>query len=78
MATEAPTLPYVRDEAATSQPQSAYPVYPGEVYDHEGHLDAEEDEDEMENGGVAMQYWTAKRHKASRGKQPGDDEYSGF
>ncbi|OCF41495.1 WD-repeat protein mip1 [Kwoniella heveanensis CBS 569] len=73
MTSEPPSLPYARDEASTSQPHSAYPAFPTEIY--EGHEAIMEDEEEN-NGevGAALQYWAAKRHRAGLGKGKGKDE----
>ncbi|ORY31404.1 raptor N-terminal caspase like domain-domain-containing protein [Naematelia encephala] len=77
MATEAPTLPYARDAAATSQYLSAYPAYPGEAYeldDADLHL-ATDDDHNAEGSGSALQYWTAARHRPSNAGRKDDEEH---
>ncbi|KAL7423216.1 Target of rapamycin complex 1 subunit kog1 [Cryptotrichosporon argae] len=68
----APSLPYARDEASTSQPQSAY-GYLAYEYEHEHDDEHDFDEAEAESGAV-LQFWTAKRHRAGKGKSKADDE----
>ncbi|BEI86430.1 hypothetical protein CcaverHIS002_0607170 [Cutaneotrichosporon cavernicola] len=72
MAAQPPTLPYIRDEASTSQ-QVSYPAYPHDEYDHDMEMDGELDEDDTENAAM-FQFWTAKRHMIRKGKNKADDE----
>ena len=88
---QAPSLPYVRDEASTSQHLSAYPSHPPttadsyaltstgtpeELYDEDGLL---EDGMDMEDGvggdGNALQFWASKRHMQGRKVDKGEEEY---
>ena len=88
---QAPSLPYVRDEASTSQHLSAYPSHPPttadsyavtstgtpeELYDEDGLL---EDGEDMERGiggdGNALQFWASKRHMQGRKVDKGEEEY---
>ena len=75
MATEAPSLPYARDEASTSQHISAYPAFAAEVYEQEGILDTPNEEDELPDASSSLQYWTAKRHRGRKGKGRADEDY---
>ena len=75
MATEAPSLPYARDEASTSQHLSAYPAYPAEIYEQEGILDTPNEEDEVADASAALQHWTAKRDRGRKGKGRSDEDY---
>lgn len=72
MAAQPPSLPYIRDEASTSQ-QVSYPSYPHEEYDHDMEMDGEPDEDDTENAAL-FQFWTAKRHMGRKGKNKATDE----
>jgi hypothetical protein len=75
MTTEAPSLPYARDEGSTSLHYSTYAPY-SETYDQDQDLDAELDEEEAAEAGGGMQYWANKRHRGRKGKGKVDDEYS--
>lgn len=76
MATQPPSLQYVRDGGSTSQ-QLTYPAHPYDEedndYDHDADLHDELDEDDVE-GVAAFQFWTAKRHMGRKGKSKADDE----
>lgn len=81
MTTDAPSLPYARDEASTSQNLSAWPAFPPEVYEHEALLDTENDEDDVAEAdtvpesNAAPQYWTADRHASRKGKGRSDEDH---
>jgi regulator-associated protein of mTOR len=72
MAAQPPSLPYIRDEASTSQ-QVSYPSYPHEEYDHDMDMDGELEEEDTENAAM-FQFWTAKRHMGRKGKNKAADE----
>lgn len=67
-----PHLPYIRDEASTSQ-QLSYPAYPHDDYDHDAEHDGEMEEDDVDSV-AAFQFWTAKRHMGRKGKNKADEE----
>lgn len=67
MDTQPPSLPYARDEGSTSQPQSAYPVYPGaggEFNDQAIYDDT--NDDTLDDTPSTSQYFSAKRHRTTK------------
>lgn len=73
MAAQPPSLPYIRDEASTSQ-QVSHPSYPQEEYEHDlDMVDGAMEEDEGDSV-AAFQFWTAKRHLSRKGKNKEDDQ----
>jgi regulator-associated protein of mTOR len=76
MAVEAPTLPYARDEASTSQHIAPYPHTIHE-YDNPLSPSSGEEEDSIpDQSPTSLQYWAAKRHRSSlKGKGKADDEH---
>ncbi|WOO77695.1 Target of rapamycin complex 1 subunit mip1 [Vanrija pseudolonga] len=72
--TQPPSLPYIRDEASTSQQLSAYPSYPAhEEYEAERDLGDHLEEEDAEQV-AATQYWSTKRHSSRQGKSKTDEE----
>ena len=70
-----PSLPYARDEASTSQYISTHPYseyYPPELIDGE----VLEDEEDLAEDTVALQYWTTKKHKKPRRPVEGEEDYA--
>jgi len=74
MAVQPPSLPYVRDEASTSQ-QLSYPAFAHDhdEYEHEVDMDGEMEEGDVDSV-AAFQFWTAKRHMGRKGKGKADSE----
>ena len=75
MATEAPSLPYARDEASTSRHQSAHLAYPNEAYEHENLLDIDDEDGDITDSYAALQYWTAPRHHSRARESRLDETY---
>jgi hypothetical protein len=75
MAAQAPCLPYARDEASTSQPQSAYPMYPVDGSDA---MSPFPDSSAAGETSVAPQYWASARHKGNQNMVNQDADYGEY
>lgn len=77
---QAPVLPYARDEASTSQPLSAAHGF-HDMVDYGGQMgyDPMEESESADHVWPAMQHWTNKRHLSDGNpKPPGDDDQQGM
>ncbi|CAD6574714.1 MAG: hypothetical protein TREMPRED_001211 [Tremellales sp. Tagirdzhanova-0007] len=73
MASEAPSLPYARDEASTSRHQAAQQAHFSEAFEQENLLDIDDEDGDVTDSYAALQHWTAPRHH-SRTRESQDDE----
>ena len=71
---EAPSMPYIREEAITSRQILTNPAHPPVLEEHNGPVNILNDDEEPEINS-APQYWTAKRHRGRKDRGQTEENY---